>query len=300
MNNGMNKDQQFLGAELSADENKQATALFEIIPCGLEATVSYGAGAGQGAAAMIAASHQLERLVDGVEACKAGIFTHPPMNCAQPIERVIDDLRHLTAGIAAAGHIPVTLGGEHSLSYGAAMGVADSIGEIGIIQIDAHADFRPAYQGQKHSHASVMHLLASEGLPIASFGVRALCQQEHEARTKHGVIAYDGGALVRQQISAVTLPDDFPQKLYVTFDLDGLDPSVLPATGTPVPGGLGYYQAIDLVASALAGRQCVGLDVVELAPIEGQPASDFTAAQLTYQLMALIFLSPKRALEKEE
>ena len=279
---------QFLGEELSVDENRMEDARFEVVPCGLEATVSYGTGAAQGPQAIIAASHQLERLANGHEPCAAGIYTHPAINCDQPIENVMADLRAQTAAIASRAHVPVTLGGEHSLSYGAVMGVVDALnGPLGLVHIDAHADFRNAYQGHKHSHASVMHLLAQEGLPIVSLGVRALAEEEETARRAHGVIAHDAAALVRGNISSITLPDDFPENIYVTFDLDGLDPSVLPATGTPVPGGLGYYQALDLVASALEGRRCVGLDVMELAPIDGQPASDFTAAQIAYNLMAL-------------
>jgi agmatinase len=265
-----------------------ATARYEVVPCGLEATVSYGTGAAHGPAAMIAASHQLERLTFGRVPGAKGIFTHAPIDCAQPIEGVMADLRALTAEITTRGHIPVTLGGEHSLSYGAVMGVVDaSDAPLGLVHIDAHADFRNAYQGHKHSHASVMYLLAQEGLAMASFGVRALAEEEEAARRAHGVISYDAPDLVRSNISAVTLPNDFPENIYVTFDLDGLDPSVLPATGTPVPGGLGYYQALDLVEAALQGRRCVGIDVVELAPIAGQPASDFTAAQIAYNLMAL-------------
>lgn len=95
---------QFLGEELSAEENNMATAQFEVVPCGLEATVSYGTGAAQGPAAIIAASHQLERLVNGQETCARGIFTHPPINCQQPIETVMSDLRQLTSAIAARGH----------------------------------------------------------------------------------------------------------------------------------------------------------------------------------------------------
>ena len=277
---------QFLGEELSAAENDMATARFEVVPCGLEATVSYGTGAAKGPQAIIAASHQLERLVNGVVPCAQGIFTHKPMACGQEIETLMDELRRATRDIVRRGHVPVTLGGEHSISYGAVMGVVDALEEpIGLVHIDAHADFRNAYQGHKHSHASVMHLLAAEGLAMASFGVRALAEEEETARRAHGVIAYDAPQLVRERISDITLPDDFPENIYVTFDLDGLDPSVLPATGTPVPGGLGFYQALDLVQSALRGRSCVGIDVVELAPIDGQPASDFTAALIAYQLM---------------
>jgi agmatinase len=282
------RQDQFLGEELSTAENDMATARYEVVPCGLEATVSYGTGAAHGPAAMIAASHQLERLTFGRVPGAKGIFTHAPIDCAQPIEGVMADLRALTAEITTRGHIPVTLGGEHSLSYGAVMGVVDaSDAPLGLVHIDAHADFRNAYQGHKHSHASVMYLLAQEGLAMASFGVRALAEEEEAARHAHGVISYDAPDLVRGNISAVTLPNDFPENIYVTFDLDGLDPSVLPATGTPVPGGLGYYQALDLVEAALQGRRCVGIDVVELAPIAGQPASDFTAAQIAYNLMAL-------------
>lgn len=288
----MSHPTQFLGEELSASENNMATARFEVVPCGLEATVSYGTGAARGPQAILEASQQLERLVAGKTPCAEGIFTHSAVNCDQPIEAVMADLRACTHQISARGHVPVTLGGEHSLSYGAVMGVVEALaqsgaGPVGLVHIDAHADFRDAYQGHKHSHASVMNLLAAEGLPMASFGVRALAEEEQAARRAHGVLTFDGPELVRSQTSSVTLPDDFPENIYVTFDVDGLDPSVIPATGTPVPGGLGFYQSLDLIESTLKGRRCVGIDIVELAPIEGQSVSDFTAALITYQLMAM-------------
>ena len=160
---------QFLGEELTEKENRPDTARFQVIPCGLEKTVSYGTGTAQGPAAMIAASHQLERLFEGMEPANEGIYTHPPVDCSAPIEQVMKDLRRLTADIAARNQIPVTLGGEHSLSFGAVMGVVDALQKpVGLVHIDAHADFRDAYQGT-HSHASVMNLLAKEGLPMASF-----------------------------------------------------------------------------------------------------------------------------------
>ena len=282
---------QFLGSELTSYENQQADALFQIIPCGLEATVSYGTGTHKGPEAILQASDQLERNVLGFEPCEQGIFTHPELDCTQPIEKVMQDLRDLTTNICAKGHIPVILGGEHSVSYGAVMGVMDALHQksekLGIIQIDAHADFRVAYQGHHHSHASVMHLLAEAGLPIVSLGVRALSTEEELARTKHGVITHDGPMLVRNNISQIEVPDDFPENIYITFDLDGLDPSVIAATGTPVPGGLGFYQSLDLVESTLRGRRCVGIDITELAPIEGQTSNDFTAALICYTIMAM-------------
>ena len=167
-------------------------------------------------------------------------------------------------------------------------GLQDSLKQpFGIVQIDAHADLRTAYQGEPHSHASVMQLCCSADIPLFQLGVRALCREEVEARRQHNVGYCDADRLVRQQLSSVTLPNDFPELVYVSFDLDGLDPAVLPATGTPVPGGLGFYQALDLVSSACSGRKIIGMDIVELAPSPAHPASNFTAALVTYHLIAL-------------
>lgn len=275
----------FLDSELSQSERSE-DALFRIIPMPLERTVSYGAGTMQGPDAIIEASNELERLCNGFEPCAKGIFTEPPIDCTGPLPKVMERLAKRTEAAVNAGKIPVTLGGEHSLTYGAVMGVARALGKpIGIVQIDAHADLRIAYQGEKHSHASVMHLLTQNGVRLAQFGVRALSEQEIESRTSNNVFFKDAEELVTGNILSVKLPDDFPELVYVSFDVDGLDPSQMPATGTPVPGGLGYYQALRLVEHALKGRKCIGLDVVELAP-DGNAAWDFTAAQITYRLMA--------------
>lgn len=275
----------FLASELTAAERSD-DALFRVIPVPLERTVSYGSGTNLGPAAIIEASNELERLCHGREPCAHGIVTETPLDCDGPLPDVMERLAARTSAAVTAGKIPVTLGGEHSLSYGAVMGVARALGRpIGLVQIDAHADLRIAYQGERHSHASVMHLLAEEGVKLAQFGVRALCQQELDERAKHGVFAVDGEELVTKALHAVDLPEDFPELVYVSFDVDGLDPAFMPATGTPVPGGLNYFQAVHLVEHALKGRRCVGLDVVELAP-DGNAAWDFTAAQVTYRLMA--------------
>jgi agmatinase len=197
-------------------------------------------------------------------------------------------LADATQSVVDGGGIPVTLGGEHSLTFGAVTGVSRALGRpVGIIQIDAHADLRIAYQNEPHSHASVMNLLVNDGHRLAQFGVRALCAQESQSRIDNAVFFVDGEDLVVNNTHAVALPDDFPNDVYISFDVDGLDPSIMPATGTPVPGGLGFYQSIHLVANAIKGRNVVGIDVVELAPIGDAEAWDFTAAQLTYRLMTL-------------
>ncbi len=278
----------FLDSELTAAE-RAPDAQFHVVPMPLEKTVSYGAGTAAGPDALIAASDQLERPWRGVEPCAAGIHTTPPIDCARPLDAALDALAERCASISGAGRLPVTLGGEHSLTWGAATGVARALGRpVGIVQIDAHADLRRAYQGHRHSHASVMQLLAEEsGMPLAQYGVRALAAEEAALRARLGVTHIDAEDLVTRAIADVALPDDFPADVYVSFDLDGLDPAIMPATGTPVPGGLGYYQALNIVRTALRGRRCVGLDVVELAPIAGWPVWDFTAAQLTYALMGI-------------
>jgi agmatinase len=279
----------FLEGELSAAEQDAATARFRVIPVPLERTVSYGAGTAGGPAAILTASVELERLWRGTEPCAAGIVTEPAVDCTGPLPQVMDRIAARTQAAIAAGAVPVTLGGEHSLTYGAARGVAAALGRrIGIVQIDAHADLRLAYQGERHSHASVMRLLAEEdGMAIASFGVRALCAEEVAARARLGVFAVDGETLATDPRQQINLPADFPAAVYVSFDVDGLDPAVMPATGTPVPGGLGFWQALQLVGSALKGRRLAGCDVVELAPEPGSRVSDFTAAQIAYALMAM-------------
>lgn len=275
----------FLDSELTRAE-RASDAFFRVIPMPLERTVSYGSGTRHGPAAIIAASDELERICNGTEPCRRGIFTETPVDCDGPLPQVMERLAQRTEAAVRAGQLPVTLGGEHSLSYGAVTGVARALGQpIGIVQIDAHADLRVDYQGQRHSHASVMHLLTQDGVRLAQFGVRALCRQEVDSRAANTVFFVDAEDLVTRNTYAVDLPDDFPELVYVSFDVDGLDPSQMPATGTPVPGGLGYYQALRLVEHALKGRRCVGIDVVELAP-DGNAAWDFTAAQITYRLMA--------------
>ncbi|WP_282182725.1 agmatinase [Aliiroseovarius marinus] len=275
----------FLDSELTEAERTD-TARFHVIPVPLERTVSYGSGTKDGPAAIIDASNELERLCKGIEPCADGIFTQSPVDCDGPLPEVMERIAARTEAVVKAGHVPVTLGGEHSLSYGAVTGVMRALGQpVGIVQIDAHADLRIAYQGEKHSHASVMHLLAEDGVRLAQYGVRALCPQEAESRQQNNVVFIDAEELVTQNVFSVDLPDDFPELVYVSFDVDGLDPSQMPATGTPVPGGLSYYQALHIVESALKGRRCVGLDVVELAP-NGDEAWDFAAAQITYRLMS--------------
>ena len=280
-----NKNIQFLGSELKEEENGRESSKFQIIPCPMEKTVSYGRGTADGPAAIIEASQELERS----NICSAGIFTQEAINCSVEHADCMHELRERVGSIVRNNQFPFTLGGEHSLTWATVSGISEVLGKkIGIVQVDAHADLRKDYLGNAHSHASVMNLLVNEGHQLASLGVRAMCEEERDFRKANGILFWDGEELVRSNTSSVELPDDFPELVYISFDLDGLDPSIMPAVGTPVPGGLNYYQSIDLVSSVLKGRTCVGMDVVELAPVKNDIVSPFTAASLCQRLLELV------------
>ena len=279
------KSLQFLGSELQEHENLRASAKFQIVPCPMEKTVSYGSGTCLGPNAILQASQELERS----PICEPGVFTQDPIDCSVDHKTCLLELQERNERIVNEGHFPVILGGEHSLTWAAVKGVSEAIGQkIGIVQVDAHADLRDSYQGRVHSHASVMNLLVQDGHRLASIGVRAICEEEKKTREKYSVFFQDAGELVRANVSAIDLPSDFPELVYLSFDLDGLDPSVMPAVGTPVPGGLSYYQSIDLVKSALKGRTCMGMDLVELSPSQADIVSPFTAASLLQELLAFV------------
>ena len=160
--------------------------------------------------------------------------------------------------------------------------------DIGVIQIDAHADLRHAYQGNRYSHASVMKRIVELDIPLFQLGIRALCEEEVETRQTYDVHYLDADVLVPKNITAIDLPDDFPERVFFTVDIDGLDPSIFPSTGTPVPGGLGWYQTLSLFEHMAKQRTMVGFDVMEFAPIEGFHAYEFSAALLAYKMMGII------------
>jgi agmatinase len=287
----------FLKSELSDTEKNKDFSKFHIIPVPLEKTVSYGKGTSMGPQAIIEASNELERYTGKSEPCLDGIYTHPFLDCNKPIDIVINELQKLTQSVSSKNKIPVILGGEHSITYGAVNGIFKGLelknkNEIGILQIDAHADLREKYENEVHSHASVMYLLSEENYKIAQCGVRALSKEEADNRRKFQITSYSVEEIKKSD--ELYLPQNFPKKIYISFDLDGLDPSIMPATGTPVPGGLGFNESLELIQKLIKDREIVGFDVVELSPIKGFLAYDFTAATLVYKIMELINLNTKK------
>ena len=265
---------------------KPEKARFHVIPVPYEATVSYLGGTERGPDAILEASDQLE-LYDGTSfPGKKGIFTQPPVDCSGSSEHVMERIRNSVRFALDCHAIPVTLGGEHSLTFGELIALKEHYDSFGIVQFDAHADLRDTYEGTKWSHACVMRRAVQDlSLPLSQIGNRIFCQEELDARKKYNVISWDAPLLCRNGIGRAMLPDSFPKNIFITFDVDGLDPSVISETGTPVPGGLSWYMALDLIDQLSAGRQIIGADIVELAPRLGHVVSDFTAAALTYFIM---------------
>jgi agmatinase len=277
----------FLASEIA--EMAPERARFHVVPVPYEKTVSYGNGTAKGPAAIIEASSQLERFDGTSDPGAEGIYTWPAVDCSGKPKDVINLISKNVKNILELKKVPVVLGGEHTVTWGVIKGCLDAgVKDFGVVQIDAHADLRDAYEGDKYSHASVMRRVVEAGVPLVQLGNRAYCEEERAARKAHKVIAHDAVDLVPRNVSKIKLPKRFPSKVFFTVDVDGIDPSVLPATGTPVPGGLGWYQTLGLFESVARQRKIIGFDVMEFAPIAGFHAFDFAAALLTYKLMGIV------------
>ncbi len=277
----------FLYSEMANTAPEQA--LFHLIPAPLEASVSYGGGTAGGPEAILEASGQLETW-DGLSSpFEEGIYTAEAVT-GNTAEEVVAGIRKQTNRVLGMQKIPVLLGGEHTVSLGAAQAVFDCFGtRVGLVQIDAHADLRDNYEGNPYSHASVIRKIHElSGWKIYQLGIRAWCEEEYLYQKEKGIYCLTGREASSKQIRTLSLPADFPEFLYITIDIDGLDSSLVPATGTPVPGGLSWYQTLDLLESVIGQRQVVGFDCVELAPQKHLGFCDFTAAQLIYNVMGMI------------
>lgn len=277
----------FLGSEI--DQPAPEKAFFHVLPVPYEKSVSYGGGTALGPKAILKASWQLEQWDGKSKPCDEGIYTCPTIDCTVDPEQVIDNIAAATQKIVEQGGMPVVFGGEHTVTYGVLKGLkAAGIEDFGIVQIDAHADLREAYDGDPLSHASVMKRAVDMGIPLYQLGIRAFCEEEIGYREEFGVHYQDADELVPNNITSIELPKDFPKKVFFTVDVDGLDPSVFPSTGTPVPGGLGWYQTLSLFESVAQQCEIIGFDIMEFAPIKGFHAYDFAAAMLTYKMMGIV------------
>ncbi len=290
----------FLGLPLQV--NPLDTARAAVLPIPYDLTTSYQPGARRGPIAILEASTHLETYDEELrrETWEGiGIATLPAVvpdttGPAATMARIEAAARE----VVAAGRFLVGLGGEHSVTAPLVRAVRACHDQAGVLQFDAHADLRDEFEGSPDNHACVMRRLLDTGVPIAQLGIRSLTAEEHALIGARGVCSVFAEEAVRRPLDAwlPRLLDALPQDVYVTIDLDAFDPAIMPATGTPEPGGLDWYLALDVLRAVAAARRIVGFDVVELAPIPGNVAPDFLAAKLVYKLLGYAFhLSRSRA-----
>jgi agmatinase len=266
-------------------------ALAVVIPFGLEASVSYGAGTSAGPAAILRASQQLELYDDELE-CEPylayGVETLREPVIAKPIEAALEQIAALVEAVLEEDKFPLVLGGEHALTAGAIRPLVRRHPDLAVLHLDAHADLRDGYQGERFSHAAAMRrVLDHAGVSLVSVGIRAISKTEVEFYTanRDRVAIYLAKDRVRWDVAEI-LARLRGRPVYVTFDIDVLDASVMPATGTPTPGGLSYVQALEVLRAVCQAGRVVGADLVEFAPISGLHACDYTAAALAYKLLS--------------
>ena len=281
----------FLG--LTPEEAGSETPRVVVVPVPYEATVSYGGGTREGPAAIIRASRQVE-LYDAEEDAEVygqGIVTLDEIEPAvSGPEEMVDRLTSLARDIFAQGRIPVCLGGEHTVSLGFIRAAAERFPDLTVLALDAHADMRDEYQGSRYSHACVLRR-ALEAAPVAAAGLRSYSRQERDFIRERGLSPILARDMAGTWDWLPALVDGLGPHVYLTVDLDVFDPGLMPAVGTPEPGGLGWPEVIGLIRTAAARRRIVGFDLVELAPLPGQAAPDFIAARLAYKILTFILSS---------
>jgi agmatinase len=278
-----------LGEEFASLERARAI----VLPVPYDFSTTYQGGTRWGPRAILSASQNMELWDDELGATyRAGIHTLPEVEpTALGPEAMAARVEQAVGWILDRSRLPVVLGGEHSITAGAVRATAQRFGGLSVLQFDAHADMRDSYLDSPYSHACVMRRVR-EHVPAASVGIRSCSEEEAGYLREHPVPIWSPRAFRALQGDWGPILSALTDTVFVTFDLDALDPGVLPGTGTPEPGGLDWYEAVDLLRAVAARSRIVGFDIVELAPIPGQVASDFLAARLAYRLIGLALASP--------
>lgn len=273
--------------EIPPDLSHYEHAHAVILPVPYEKTTSFLKGTAEGPEAILFASSQIEMFDEklALEPFRLGIHTRPPLPVAMPAEAVLASVETEAHAHFSRNKILAVLGGEHTITVGAVRAAQRLFPHLGVLQVDAHADLRSSYQGDCYSHACTMRLLL-DLVPLYQVGIRSLSYEEYLlVRQKKTTVLY------AHQVRPETL-DAFiaqlPEDLYVTIDLDGFDPSVVPGVGTPEPGGLDWNTVDYLLEKVAARCRIRGFDLVELRPLPGEARSEVTAARLLYRLLGYI------------
>ena len=266
-----------------------------VIPFGLEKTVSYGSGTKNGPKEIIKASHQVE-LYDEELNCepykKIGIKTLKPFKIHKNIKIALKKISDINSKILDKKLFPITFGGEHSITPGCIAPFAKKFKKICLLHFDAHADLRESYNGEKFSHASaIKRCLDHKNVSVISFGIRNISSSEIPFLKKNSKRINIFWAKDKAKWNLTKFKKLIKNKtVYLTFDVDGLDSSIMPATGTPEPGGLLWDETLDIIKIAAKNSNIVGADINELAPIKGFNSYNFLVAKLAYKILSYKFL----------
>ena len=266
-----------------------------VVPFGLEKTVSYGGGTKNGPKEIIKASHQVE-LYDEELNCepykKIGIKTLKPFKIDKNIKKALNQMSKINQEILDKNLFPITFGGEHSITPGCIDPFTKKFKDICLLHFDAHADLRESYNGEKFSHASaIRRCLDYSNISVISFGIRNISQSEIPFLKKNSSRIDIFWAKDKSKWNLNKFKKLIKNKtVYLTFDVDGLDSSIMPATGTPEPGGLQWDETLNIIKIAAKNSKIVGADINELAPIKGFNSYNFLVAKLAYKILSYKFL----------
>ena len=265
-----------------------------VVPFGLEKTVSYGSGTKNGPREIIKASHQVELFDQELNKepyKEIGIKTIKPFHIKKKIEHALDQLSKITSKIIDNDKFPLVFGGEHSITPGIIKPIVNKYEEITLLHFDAHADLRESYQGEKFSHASaIKRCLDYKNVKVVSFGIRNLSLQEMKFYKKNMNRIEIFWGKDKKNWDFSRFEKLFKNKtVYITFDVDGFDASIMPATGTPEPGGLLWEDVLPIIKKVCQLSDVVGADINELAPIKNFDSYNFLVAKLAYKILAYSF-----------
>ncbi len=269
------------------------TARILILPVSYEGTVSYGTGTGAGAMAIVDASRNMELYEEETDAevYRIGIHTLPEFTARETPDLMMADLYGYTKKLLELDKFICMLGGEHSVSAPIIKAHNEKYEDLSVLQIDAHADLRDEYDGTEHSHASIMARIVKDlRIPSVQVGIRSISGDEARA-LKSGLPTkiYWARDIAGRTDWIDEAIDSLSSNVYLTIDIDGLDPSIVPTTGTPEPGGLGWYETLSLIRKLAESKRVVGMDLVEYSYVENYDSPAFLCSKLVYKSLAYIF-----------
>ncbi len=273
-----------LPADFAGEEQSEII----ILPVPFDGTSTWIKGADRGPGAIIEASANMELydIESGSEVYLKGIHTSDPVTEKENPEKMVAEVFSRVTNYLDKSKFPVIIGGEHSVSIGSIQAFAKKFDDLTVLQIDAHSDLRDEYEGSKNNHACVMSR-AREVASIVQVGIRALDSGELSSidpgRIFYAHRIYGNDDWMEEAVGLLS------DNVYITIDLDALDPAIMPSTGTPEPGGMGWYQTLTFVEKVIASKKVAGFDVVELCPSDGNKAPDFLAAKLIYRILSMQF-----------